>query len=144
MQVGAGPSLWETVTEKPPSRELTICWLLRVQPVNLMKILPEETGEKASSSWHLLPASLSDLFHSPKPRAVQLGTQTVRAWSTCSPHLLPTSKSLHMSLFPLRCQFSTHLVSSYLNPSCAFEVPCKPLALDEVFPETSDLQPTLF
>ena len=112
--------------------------------MNLMKTLPEETGEKASRSWHLLPASLSDLFHSPKPGAVQLGTQPVRAWSACSRHLLPTSESLHMSLFPLQCQFSTHLVSSYLNPARAFEVPCKPLALDEVFPETSDLQPTLF
>lgn len=112
--------------------------------MNLMKTLPEETGEKASSSWHLLPASSSDLFHSPKPGAVQLGTQPVRAWSACSRHLLPTSESLHMSLFPLQCQFSTHLVSSYLNPARAFEVPCKPLALDEVFPETSDLQPTLF
>lgn len=108
--------------------------------MNLMKMLPEETGEKASSSWHLLPASLSDLFHSPKPRAVQLGTQTVRAWSATS--FLPPS--LCTCPFPLRCQFSTHLVSSYLNPARAFEVPCKPLALDEVFPETSDLQPTLF
>lgn len=107
-------------------------------------MLPEETGEKAHSSWHLLPALLSDLFHSPKPGAVPLGTQPVREWSPCSHHLLPTSKSLHMSLFPLGCQFSTHLVSSYLSPARAFEVPCKPLALDEVFPETSDLQPTLF
>ena len=97
-----------------------------------------------SNSWHLLPALLPDLLHSPSPGAIQLDTQPVRAWSACSRHLIPTSMSLHMSFLPSRCHFSTHPLSSYLNPAQAFEARCKPLAFDEVFPETPDLKPTLF